>query len=336
MSHAKIGIALLSLSGLAVTGCVGEPQSISEAFFWVARAPNIEQNLHGLCDSTDSFQVVGEENGVAYMLEWRQNEWSRPILPPLPPLRNCYGWDGKTIVVGDSGSLYTRRVETWNVEELPLPYDDVNFVDVWGSDEFQIIVGNRDENGGPVVLIYEEDETWRELDVSSLGNGPVNTVWALDREHVWLAGDGGLLAQLVDRTFVVTPSPSDLDWQGLAGSFSNEVYAFGSQNDTRGQLIRFDGEAWSLSQERDFGVVAGWTNSNRHLYWAGGNSFLRNMRNFVQFAGNDTDLTTSPDIEIIDVVGFARSVVALARNTENGFSVVLSHGPAVGGGLVRP
>lgn len=321
---------------ILLSACVGEPQNVSEAFFWVARAENIEQSMNGLCESTDSFQVVGEEGGVGYLLEWKQNEWSRPVLPPLPQFNDCYGWNGNTIIVGDSGTLYTRRVESWSVEELPLPYADVDFNDVWGNDDFQVIIGNKNQDGGPLALIYEEDETWRELDISALGNTKVNSVWALDRNNVWVAGDNGLLAKLNEREFVVTQSPSDFDWQGLTGSFANEVYAFGSKNNDSGQLIRFDGDTWSLSQEREFALVTGWTSSNRHLYWAGGNNFLRNLRNFVQFAGIETDLTTSPDIEILDVVGFSRSVVALARNTLTGSSVVLSHGPAVGGGFVRP
>lgn len=327
---------LSSTLGLfALSSCVPEPSVVLEPYSWATPADTIDIPLNEICANTSSFIVVGGPDGRGEILQWSPSQWSRTEIPPSERLQACMGWKNQFIAVGDQGSIVTKRVERWRVETPPPLAEDANFIDVWGNQDAQVIIGTEPSTMASIALIYGDDDGWQMIDTSSLGTTQLSAVWASSKDDVWFVGSEGFIGRLEDGAILQVESPTDQALIDIHGSSESEIYALGGSEEAL--LLEWDGSAWS---ERDSALPAFkslWTAPNRHLYLGGSSRFGRYYRTHASRVQDDRVAIELPDISVMSLVGFqSNAVVALAFIEETNQFAVLSHGANVGGGIVKP
>jgi len=89
------------------------------------------------------------------------------------------------------------------------------------------------------------------LVATPLSDKPLNAVWQLGLEHLWVAGDAGVVASLYGDPWVTDVVDPDVDFQGIwANETDDAVFAVGGRNTPEGKvpvIYQYDGSTWLQS-----------------------------------------------------------------------------------------
>ncbi|MEN9578104.1 MAG: hypothetical protein RJA70_1113 [Pseudomonadota bacterium] len=121
---------------------------------------------------------------------------------------------------------------------------DATAFSVWGSAEDDVWVVGADAGSGPLVLHYD-GAAWQRLKPDVEGD----LWWVSGRgDDVWMSGEAGLTLRYSrrDEQFEVFPVETTSVLYGVFPFAKDDVWAVGgSVEEARGELLHFDGKAWS-------------------------------------------------------------------------------------------
>lgn len=137
------------------------------------------------------------------------------------------------LATGLSGAVY-KVWNGWMVGDgVAFHYDGETLSPVHAGGEHLLTVRGREENdiyavggmGSPAMLHYD-GEVWSEIDASALGQ-PLNGVWTAPGDEVFVAGNFGVVAALLDGEWAQPEVPLTADHLHAAVRHQDQVYFLG-------------------------------------------------------------------------------------------------------------
>jgi hypothetical protein len=196
--------------------------------------------------------VVGGQQGDGpsrgFVLRRTPEGWEPDALPEGTPMLDWIGRAGDDVwAVGLTGTALRREGDAWVAHPTGT---DVTLWGVWA-------VGG-DGVGEPPTLLHFDGASWSPASLPALpreANG-LFKVWGTDSEHVYVAGDAGVLLHRTAQAWEATVTDSLAPFITVWGRSPNEVVAVGGRSNAR--IARWDGVAWQTTTLEDAGLNGVW------------------------------------------------------------------------------
>lgn len=214
--------------------------------------------------SADQAMIAGGQQGDGpsrgFLLRRGGDDWLPDPLPPETPMLDWIGRAGDDVwTVGLLGTALRREGDAW------VPHDTgttVTLWGVWGSAGDDVwAVGGDGVSEAPTLLRFD-GASWAAVALPSL---PADAhalfkVWGADAEHVYVAGDSGVLMRLEAGAWVAETPGSIAPFIALWGRGPNrgvvEVVAVGGRSNAR--VARWDGATWQDTTLMPAGLNGVW------------------------------------------------------------------------------
>lgn len=189
-------------------------------------------------------QGDGESRG--FVLRRDGDDWTPDALPADTPMLDWIGQAGDDVwTVGLLGTALRREGEAWVAHDTATT---VTLWGVWGAASDDVWAVGGDGVADPPTLLHFDGASWSLVPLPTLPDDAhaLFKVWGVDAEHVFVAGDGGVLLRLEVGEWVAEAPGSIAPFIALWGRGSSdgmaEVVAVGGRSNAR--VARFDGATW--------------------------------------------------------------------------------------------
>jgi hypothetical protein len=288
---------------LVVLGACSGPPGANTSFDWHADLTALPEAVLSVWVSPEGDQAIavgGGREGVIF--EWNGGPaWHAPLLPETGLLWWTWAEPGGTAyAVGEDATVLVREPGgAWQRAPMDgVVPPSIALYGVWGHGGHVWVVGGSVNAATPPpnAIAHFDGTTWTAEDTSALPEETIFKVWGTSADDVWVVGREGLIGHR-DAAGVWTPYDSGTDAPLIAvmGRSANEVYAVGGAS--AGEIVKWDGVAWSPFAQTGEGLSAVWTAPGRALFVGGNRGFL------ARFGGSDTG---DPDPSCLD---FTRPVL---------------------------
>jgi hypothetical protein len=153
--------------------------------------------------------------------------------------------DGKSLVVGNAGTIFLHDGSAWNPLGVPL-----NLSDVWGtSDQDVWAVGER-------VILHQTAAGLQVLPQDEY----FSRVWGSSTDNIWAVGSQGSLTHYDGKNWTPWPQKFGRWLYDLCGNSASDIWAVGEA----GTVLQVDGEKWEPARKPDS------LQSDLYGVWCGG------------------------------------------------------------------
>lgn len=196
--------------------------------------------------SASEAMIAGGQQGDGpsrgFVLRRTAEGWGPDPLPADTPMLDWIGQAGDDVwAVGLQGTALRREGDAW------VPHDTGTTVTLWGvwgsaGDDAWAVGG--DGVAEPPTLLHFDGLAWSEAALPPLPRDAhaLFKVWGSDAEHVFVAGDAGVLLHREADAWVATTPGSIAPFIALWGRGPDEVVAVGGRSNAR--VARWDGAGW--------------------------------------------------------------------------------------------
>lgn len=198
----------------------------------------------------------GDGPSRGFVLRRSGNGWEPDVLPAGTPMLDWIGRAGDDVwTVGLEGAALRREGDAWVAHPTGT---DVTLWGVWGSAADDVWAVGGDVMTGPPVLLRFDGASWSSMPLPVLPRDAhaLFKVWGADAEHVYAAGDAGVLLRRVAREWEVTTPGSIAPFIALWGASPDDVVAVGGRSNAR--IARWDGAAWQDATLEPAGLNGVW------------------------------------------------------------------------------
>jgi hypothetical protein len=204
--------------------------------------------------------IVGGQQGDGasrgFVLRRSPEGWQPDALPEGTPMLNWIGHAGDDVwTVGLMGTALRHDGDAWVAHPTGT---DVTLWGVWGSATDDAWAVGGDGVGEPPTLLHFDGASWSPALLPTLpreANG-LFKVWGTDAEHVYVAGDAGVLLRRAGAAWEATVTDSLAPFIAVWGAGPEEAVAVGGRSNAR--IARWDGAAWQTSTLEDAGLNGVW------------------------------------------------------------------------------
>jgi hypothetical protein len=202
----------------------------------------------------------GEGPSKGFLLRRTAGGWQPDVLPADTPMLDWIGRAGDDVwTVGLAGAALRREDETWVAHPTGT---DVTLWGVWGSAGDDVWAVGGDGIAEPPTLLHFDGTSWSDaaLPVLPRDAHALFKVWGADAEHVYVAGDQGVLLRRVGEAWEAAAQGSIAPFIALWGRGSDEVVAVGGRSNAR--VARWDGAAWQDTTSMPAGLNGVWVDDD--------------------------------------------------------------------------
>jgi hypothetical protein len=198
----------------------------------------------------------GDGPSRGFVLRRTPEGWQPDALPEGTPMLDWIGRAGDDVwTVGLQGTALRREGEAWVAHPTGI---DVTLWGVWGSASDDVWAVGGDGIADPPTLVHFDGMSWGPVPLPALPReaNALFKVWGTDAEHVYVAGDAGVLLRRVGEGWEATVTDSLAPFITVWGRDVDEVVAVGGRSNAR--IARWDGAAWQATTLEPAGLNGVW------------------------------------------------------------------------------
>lgn len=202
----------------------------------------------------------GDGPSTGFLLRRAGDDWQPDALPPGTPMLDWVGRAGDDVwAVGLEGTALRREGEAWVAHPTGT---SVTLWGVWGSAGDDAWAVGGDGVADPPLLLHFDGASWSDATPPGLPEDAhaLFKVWGADAEHVYVAGDGGVLLRRVGDAWEVDMPGSIAPFIAAWGRGPDDVVAVGGRSNAR--IARWDGAAWQDTTLMPAGLNGVWVDDD--------------------------------------------------------------------------
>ncbi len=204
--------------------------------------------------------VVGGQQGqgpsTGFVLRRTPDGWQPDALPDGTPMLDWVGQAGSDVwAVGLAGTALRREGDAWVGHATGTT---VTLWGVWGSAGDDAWAVGGDGIAELPTLLHFDGTSWSDATPPGLPEDAhaLFKVWGHDAEHVYVAGDDGVLLRRVGEAWEISTPGTIAPFIALWGRGPDEVVAVGGRSNAR--VARWDGAAWQDTTLMPAGLNGVW------------------------------------------------------------------------------
>lgn len=201
----------------------------------------------------------GDGPSRGFLLRRTPAGWEPDVLPEGTPMLDWVGRAGDDVwTVGLQGTALRRDGDAWVAYPTGT---DVTLWGVWGSAIDDAWAVGGDGIAEPPTLLHWDGASWSTVALPALPReaNALFKVWGADAEHVYVAGDAGVLLRRVGAAWEATVTDSLAPFIAVWGRGDGagvEAIAVGGRSNAR--IARWDGAAWQAVTLEPAGLNGVW------------------------------------------------------------------------------
>lgn len=300
---------LKKLMVLAVSAACGGVEPIEPEATWTVDHAGDEALLGVWGHGPDDVWAVGGSFDRPLVMHNDGTAWSRLAVPGASQLWNVYGFSATDVyAVGGDGLILHYDGWTWT---RVASGTDVTLFGLWGASGDDVWIVGGDIGTGTAVALRGAGESFAPVTdlPADLRPTALFKVHGFAPDDVLMVGESGMLSwngSEWHREAVPTSEPLRSTW----GRNASDVYAVGGRG--IGEILHFDGSAWSLVAElaSGWGLSGVFTAPDEPTLVVGGSYVLEVGGDGVVVQASLPDISTSADLHGVwgDGLGTAYAV----------------------------